>query len=90
MTSYRRKFANFKKSKQGHEVKSMLYRQQLYNCISCFTRFDIQDLDIHHLIPISILEKQNDLDKVSNIKNLVLLCRSCNCKQSNKIDERFN
>ena len=90
MTSYRRIFGNFKKSKVGFETKSILYRNQLYKCVSCYKHFNIQDLDIHHLIPITELEKTKDFINITNVNNLVLLCRSCNCKQSNKVDKRFN
>lgn len=88
--TYRQLFGNFRKSNEGRDVKSMLYREQLFCCCSCMKSFDIHRLEMHHLKPISLLEKELDLINVTAKSNLVLLCRSCNAKQSNKVDTRFS
>ena len=87
--SYREIFGQFKRSNAGKETKSYLYRKQLMMCPSCMKGFPINKLDIHHLIPVSKFEPEDKLHLLTNINNLVLLCRSCNSKQSNKVDLRF-
>ncbi len=90
MTTYRQIFGNFKKTLEGRELKSMLYREQLFLCCSCKSSFPINKLELHHLKPLSLCELEGDLLNVTNHANLVLLCRTCNAKQSNKVDDRFS
>lgn len=89
MATYRQLFGYFKRSYEGMEVKSTLYREQLFMCCSCKKGFPINKLELHHLKPVKILEEEGDLRNLTHINNLVLLCRSCNARQSSKIDERF-
>lgn len=51
--------------------------------------YEMRSLEIHHLVPVKELELAGDLAALTDIRNLVLLCRSCNAKQSCKIDTRF-
>jgi len=89
MTTYRQIFSRFRNSRVGQDTKSFLYSEQLGMCPSCFKPYPYHKLEIHHLRSVKILEEQKDLHNLTNPKNLVLLCRSCNAKQGAKIDERF-
>jgi 5-methylcytosine-specific restriction endonuclease McrA len=90
MPTYRQIFGSFKKTLEGRELKSSLYREQLFMCCGCMKSLPINKLELHHLKPLSLCEKEGDLQNVTNYSNLVLLCRHCNAKQSNKPDNRFN
>lgn len=72
------------------DVKSILYNHQLGLCCSCKQSLPINKLEMHHLKSLSQCEFEQDQDSVTNINNLVLLCRTCNAKQSNKLDNRFS
>jgi 5-methylcytosine-specific restriction endonuclease McrA len=87
--SYREIFGQFKKSFVGKELKSHLYRLQRFTCPSCGELKQINELEIHHLKPVKLLEKEQDLINLTSIHNLVLLCSKCNKKQGSKLDLRF-
>lgn len=87
--SYRQIFANFQKSNIGKDAKSFLYRDQLGMCPSCMRPFSIQELEVHHMKPIKVLEEEGDLKGLTHPDNLILLCRSCNASQGCRIDTRF-
>jgi 5-methylcytosine-specific restriction endonuclease McrA len=89
MATYRQIFGQFKRSYQGRELKSFLYREQRFTCPSCGVMKEMKEMDIHHMKPLSLLEKEQDLINVTNVHNLILLCGKCNRQQSNKVDERF-
>jgi len=89
VASYRQIFGQFKRSRAGWEAKSFLYREQRFTCPSCKKMCEMQEMDIHHLYPLSLLEKEKRLVDVTNLNNLILLCGKCNRKQGAKIDERF-
>lgn len=90
MSKYRQKFGSFKRSLEGRELKSSLYRDQLFMCCNCMKSLPINKLELHHLKPLSLCEMEGDLQNVTNHKNLVLLCRSCNASQGAKPDSRFS
>lgn len=89
MATYREIFGYFKKSLEGRELKSSLYREQLFMCCSCLKSLPINKLELHHMKSLSQCEKERDLFNVTNHKNLVLLCRSCNASQGANLDGRF-
>lgn len=89
MATYRQIFGYFRNSREGREIKSSLYRDQLFMCCSCMKSLSINKLELHHMKSLSQCEKEGDLLNVTNHKNLVLLCRSCNAKQGANLDTRF-
>ena len=78
--SYRQIFGSFRNSTNGKLTKEILYRQQLGFCCSCKQPFEMRQLELHHLEPVKKLEQLGDLAALTDIRNLVLLCKSCNCR----------
>lgn len=87
--TYRQLFGRFRRSESGKMAKSILFKNQLGLCCGCKKAVSIGNLEIHHLVPVKELEKNLDIANLTNINNLVLLCRSCNASQGCKIDNRF-
>ena len=59
--SYRQLFGYFRKSTIGKDVKHSLYRSQLGICPSCMKPYTMDELEIHHLKPLSVCEKEGDI-----------------------------
>lgn len=88
-SDYRKFFNNWKKSNNGKYAIDMMLRSQLYCCPNCKADLNKTKRHVHHLIPLSKLTE--DTKKLAiDYKNMVVLCSTCNLKQGNKIDERFN
>lgn len=87
--TYRQIFGNFRSSANGKYTKEVLYRAQRGFCCSCMQPYEMRSLEMHHLVPVKELELAGNLSALTDIRNLVLLCRSCNAKQSCKVDTRF-
>ena len=85
---YRKLFNNWKKSNVGKTGIDFLKKKQRFMCPNCFNSLN-NGYHVHHLIPISKLEEQTKFLAI-DLNNLVLLCSSCNLKQGNKIDNRFD
>jgi len=85
---YRKLFNNWKKSNVGKTGIDFLKKKQRFMCPNCFNNLN-NGYHVHHLIPISKLEEQTKFLAI-DLKNLVLLCPSCNLAQGNKIDTRFD
>ena len=86
---YRDLFNNWKKSCNGRYAIEMMLRRQLYLCPSCKADLDKCKRHVHHLVPISKLTEDTKNLAIDH-NNMVVLCETCNLKQGNKIDERFN
>lgn len=83
----RKHFNNWKKSNAATVAIDIMKKRQLWMCPNCFADISSK-YHIHHLFPISKME-EDDYVKAIDHNNLVLLCPSCNLKQGNKVDERF-
>jgi len=83
-------FAKARFSKQGHEeIENFkpediryLLEIQSNECAACFVSFDDVAFEIDHIRPVGIISS-------NSVKNLQLLCKSCNNKKYNSCQDDF-
>ena len=84
----RKHFNNWKKSCSGKMAVSIMKRRQWFMCPSCHADLD-KGYHVHHLFPISKMDEDDYAYSIDHT-NMILLCPTCNKRQSNKVDTRFD
>lgn len=84
----RKHFNNWKKSNSGQMAVSIMKKRQWFRCPSCGANLE-EGFHVHHLTPISKMN-EDDYPLSIDYTNMVLLCPTCNKRQGNKLDTRFD
>lgn len=83
LSSYRKRFNNFKKTLEYKEIQKVLLHKQLYCCCICKLPISLNS-NTHYYHAISLFDTSliHKVSLVNNINNLVLSCSKCNLKQN--------
>lgn len=86
--SARQVFGAFKKSNEGVLILNDLIRKQLYICPICKCSLQNKEIEIDHIIPITLIPSWKTY-MVTNGNNLMVLCKVCNKQKSSKVNGSY-
>jgi len=78
-------FGDFRKSLEGNILVKDLYSSQLGLCYICKCTMKVDNYDIDHIIPLSLINKDRQAHLITSSDNLRLSCSHCNRSKKSKL-----